>query len=164
MNRIAAAVTAFLVLMWGIGHASPAAAVITWDFTNAPFTLSNGSGSTANVTVQHMQVTGSSATGYVRVSDSAGRYTCYSQNFSAMTVTWFDGSFSPCSGTVTFAVDPTGVLRISDSGLLIASGLFTGAGSGSAQGIAQAPVVVPLLNCTASTDVTAQEITIEMDR
>lgn len=161
MNRIAAAVTAFLVLMWGIGHASPAAAAITWDFTNAPFTLSNGSGSTANVTVQHMQVTGSSATGYVRVSDSAGRYTCYSQNFSAMTVTWFDGSFSPCSGTVTFAVDPTGVLRISDSGLLIASGLFTGAGSGSAQGIAQAPVVVPLLNCTASTDVTAQEITID---
>jgi hypothetical protein len=161
MNRLAAGITAFLILVGGIAQASPATASTTWEFSNAPFTLSDGFGSTANVVVQRMSVTGSTATGYVRISDSAGRYTCYSQDFSATTVSWVSGSFSPCSGSVTFSVDPMGVLSISDSGILVEGRLFTGAGSGSAQGIAQTPVVVPLLDCTASTDVTAQEINID---
>ena len=71
MKTITAIVTSALMIAGGIAQALPASASTTWDFANAPFTLSDGQGSTVAVTVQHMRVTGSSASGYVRVSDSA---------------------------------------------------------------------------------------------
>lgn len=160
MKRIAAAITTCLMLVGGLAQASPAAAATTWDFANAPFTLSDGSRSSVTVTVQNMRVTGSSAVGYVIINDAAnpGRYSCTSKDFSLLTVNWLVGALAPCSGSITFSVDQRGLLRINDSAIVIEGRLFTGAGQGSVQGIAQKPVVVPLIGCKASSDVTAQEI------
>ena len=63
MKRMSAIITTALMIAGGITQAVPASASTTWDFANAPFTLSDGQGSTVAVTVQHMRVTGSSASG-----------------------------------------------------------------------------------------------------
>ena len=44
------------------------------------------------------------------------------------------GQYDPCYGTVTFSVDPTGLLTVSDSHVYIPTTLFTGPGTGSVQG------------------------------
>lgn len=102
------------------------AAATTCDLTNAPFTRNDGSGSSVTVTVQNMRVTGSSGSGYVRINDSANaaRYRCTSQDFSVLTVSWLVGALAPCSGSITFSVDQQGLLRISDSAILIEGRLW----------------------------------------
>lgn len=158
MRRLAAAVATLLLVVVGFPHASTVSASTTWDFTNVTFTLSDGFGSTTDVTVQQMRVTGSSASGYVRVVDPAVRYACYTRVFSGLTAEWSNSTLSPCSGTVTFSIDSSGKLTLAGSGLVAAGILFTGAGSGSGQGIAHKPVVVPLQDCTASSNSTSKRI------
>jgi hypothetical protein len=157
MRRLAAVVTTVVLLVIGLPQ-TPVAATTTWDFSDVAFTLSDGFGSTTTVTVQRMRVTGSAASGYVRVNDAAVRYACYTQVFNGLTAEWSNGAFSPCLGSVTFSVDSKGVLTLVGSGLVAEGILFTGAGSGSGQGVAQKPVVVPLQNCTAVTNTTAKRI------
>ena len=158
MRRLAAVVTTVIFLVVGFPQTSSVSASTTWEFTNVAFTLSDGFGSTATVTVQQMRVTGTSASGYVRVEDPAVRYACYTQVFSGLTAEWSNSTLAPCNGTATFSVDSNGRLTIAGSGLVAAGILFTGAGSGSGQGIAQKPVVVPLQKCTASANAAANRI------
>ena len=161
MKRLAAIATAVLMLVGGMALASPVAASTTWVFARGSFRVDDGYGATASITVQNLVVTdGSTASGYVRVDWD--RYWCSSQSFSGLSANFFAGGTEPCGGTVTFAVDPTGVLSAA-AALTITSRIFSGPASGSVQGIAQQPVVVPLLNCTATTDVAAQMISFTWD-
>jgi len=155
VKRIVALVSGIAV-MAGLGlFASPASAGTVWKFPTSTFTLSDGYGGTVTVTARNLTVDGSTATGYL--SAQTDRYGCSTSAFTDLSAYFFTGSFAPCSGTVTFSVDPsTGVLTAS-SGLTIASRLFVGAMSGSAQGTAQKPPVVPLTGCSVTRDDAARE-------
>lgn len=137
--------------------AQPASAATAWDVAGGQFTADDGFGATLAITVRNLQITNAgSASGYV--SAAWDRYTCSTQTFAGTSASFFPSLYEPCSGSITFAVEPaTGVVTASVA-LTMTSRLFTGGASGSAQGVAQSPVVVPLQNCASSTDVVGRGI------
>ena len=133
MKRLAAIATAVLMLVGGMALASPVAASTTWVFASGSFTVDDGYGATASITIQNLTVTdGSTASGYVRVDWD--RYSCSTQSFSGTSANFFPSGSEPCNGTVTFAVNPSGVLSAT-AALTLTSRLFAGAASGSVQGL-----------------------------
>ncbi len=135
MNRVIAAIASSALLVGGLAFAAPpASAATTWDFASGSFTISDGAGGTGTVGIQNMQVVGSTATGTVTLSNG-GRSSCSTHSFNGLTATFtLDGQYNPCSGTVTFSIDPSGTLTVSDSSVYIPTMLLTGPGAGSVQG------------------------------
>ena len=124
---------ALLVSSLAMG-AAPALAATTWTFPSGSFTLSDVVGGTGTLTIQNLQVSGSSATGRVALSNG-GRSSCSTQSISGLTATFtLGGQFDPCYGTVTFAIDGSGNLTVSGSSVYIPTSLLTGPGSGSVKG------------------------------
>lgn len=160
MRRLLA-VMGSILLVGGLVGAPPAWAGSTWDFASGSFTVTETLGTdTATITVQNLTVVdGASATGWVQLA--WGRYTCSSQAFSGMTVTFVPSGgigAEPCNGTVSFSIDErTGALSAS-SAVTITGRIFAGPASGTAQGISPTPVVVPLTDCKATTDVAGHGI------
>lgn len=144
MKKIISAVTVSLMLAGGLTLATPAKADTTWDFASGSLTLSDGQGSSATVGLQNLKVVGSSASGTIRLSNA--RYDCSTRAFSGLTATFTNGGqYDPCYGTVTFAVDSSGVLTVTDSSVYIPATLFTGPGTGSVTGVGPS-----LTSCTVT--------------
>lgn len=157
MNRLAGAIATVVTLVSGFALASPVVAATTWDFASGSFSVDDGFGATASITILNLSIPdGSTASGYVKVAWD--RYSCSTQSFTGASANFFPSGSEPCSGTVSFSVDPQSGTLSASTALLITSRRFAGQASGSAQGTAQRPVVVPLLNCKATTDTSAQEI------
>ncbi len=136
MKKFIAATVGTGLLLSGltVAGAPAAGAATTWDFSGGSFTLSDGLGGTGTVAIQNMQVTGSSASGTITLTNG-GRSSCSTHSFSGLTATFvLDGQFNPCSGTVNFSMDPTGTLTVVDSSVYIPSTLLTGPGTGSVKG------------------------------
>jgi hypothetical protein len=136
MRKFIAATAGTALLLSGLTLAgAPAAgAATTWDFTGGSFTLSDGQGGTGTLAIQNMQLAGSSASGTITLSNG-GRSSCSTHTFSGLTATFtLDGQFNPCSGTVTFSIDPVGTLTVGDTSVYIPSTLLTGPGTGSVKG------------------------------
>ncbi|MFM8352443.1 MAG: putative Ig domain-containing protein, partial [Actinomycetales bacterium] len=148
--RSVKAATMVVVGLTLMGVAPPASAAPTWNFPSGTFTLSDILGDTASLTISNMKVTGSSATGYLYLSN--GRYSCSTGSFSGLTATFTLGSYDPCYGTVSFAVDSSGRLTVSGNSVYIPATLLTVPGLGSVQGTQPAPTVVPLTNCRLGFD------------
>jgi hypothetical protein len=155
MKRLIAGVASAAVVLGGlVGFAPTVSAATSWDYASGrPFTLSDGQGSTATVTISNVRVTGGSMSG--RVGLANGRYACSTQAFSDLTAQFsLGGQYDPCSGTITFSVDSAGVLSVSDSSVYIPSTLLTGPGTGSAQGTEWKLACSAALNGSAGADVT----------
>lgn len=140
--------------------ATSASASTTWEVASGQFTADDGFGASLAITVRNLTITDAgTASGYVLASWD--RYSCSTQTFTGLSANFFPGMFDPCSGTITFSVDPaTGVVTASTA-LTVTSRLFSGAASGTAQGVAQKPVVVALQNCTSTTDAATRGIDID---
>ena len=155
MKRLIAGVASAAVVLGGlVGLAPTVSAATSWDYASGgSFTLSDGQGSTATVTISNVRVTGGSMSG--RVGLANGRYTCSTQAFSDLTAQFsLGGQYDPCSGTVTFSVDSAGVLSVSNSSVYIPSTLLTGPGTGSAQGTEWKLTCSAVPNGSAGADVT----------
>jgi hypothetical protein len=130
----------------------PASAATTWTFPSGEFILSDGFGSTATVTIQNLTIS-DTTTGYVRLTTTTPRlYVCTTQVFSGTSAQFWPDSIAPCTGSITFSLDPaTGALTAS-ADLSVSSRFYTGPGSGSVT--AQSPTVVPLADCALAFDST----------
>ena len=63
-----------------------------------------------------------------------GRESCDTSTFSGMTAAFFMSRYSPCHGTITFAIDPSGVLTIVSSDVYIPTMYLTGPAPETLQG------------------------------
>lgn len=139
--------------------AQPASATTTWVVADGQFTIGDGVSSTLTINVQNLRITDAgSASGYVLVND--GRYSCSTQAFTGASADFFVGRYEPCSGNVGFSVDPSSGVVTATASLSVSARVFAGNAAGTAQGVRQRPVVVPLQSCTATADPVSGEIDI----
>ena len=145
-RRFTAAASAVAILIAMLtGTAPPASATTTWDFASGTFTLDDGVGSQATVDVRNLRVTdGTIVRGKVAVKNPARSESCDTSTFSGDSAVFFTERYSPCNGSITFAVSASGVLTVSAASLYVPATLFTSPATGSAQGTAW------LLTCTAT--------------
>ena len=81
MKRLTAAIASAAIVIGGLIGATPAAAS-AWDFPSGSFTVDDGFGSQATITIQHLRITdGTTASGYVRL-DGVGAV-CSTSAFTA---------------------------------------------------------------------------------
>ena len=143
MKRLTAFLASAAIVISGLVGATPAAAS-SWDFPNTSFTIDDGFGTQATITVQNLRITdGTTARGYLRL-DGAGA-ACTTSAFTGLDAYFFVGSYEPCSGTVSFSVDSTGALAVSTA-LIVKGHVFSGTATGSAQGTKYPPEIT----CTAT--------------
>jgi len=145
MRKSGALLATVAMLVGGLTvGAAPASAGTTWDFASASFPVSDGFGATGTISVSNFKVVdGTAVSG--RVGFSWDRYSCSSTR-SGMTATFVPSGGpapEPCTGTVTFAIDGSGVLSASSS-LTVTSRFFSGSSSSTAQGVAPAPTLTAI--------------------
>ena len=145
-RRFTAAASAVAILIALLaGTAPPARATPTWGFPSGTFTLDDGVGSQATVDVGSLRVTDCTIVrGKVTVKNPARSESCDTSTFSGDSAVFFTERYSPCNGSITFAVSASGVLTVSAANLYVPATLFTNPATGSAQGTAW------LLTCTAT--------------
>ena len=143
MKRLAAALASAAIAIGGVIGATPAAAS-AWDFPSSSFTVDDGFGTQATITVRNLRITdGTTAQGYVRL-DSPG-VACSTSAFTGLDAYFFVGSYEPCSGTVSFSVNAAGELAATTA-LVVKGHVFGGPATGSAQGTKYPPEIT----CTAT--------------